>query len=375
MRPLVIAALLASGAAGQNLVSAARAARLNFQFTRQPGDKRLACGLRVSEPALDLSFRFGAGYSLEVPLEQFSGPNHQLVALMRITPEGGAAVYLTSRFFLRLAPKTEATFNASAAYLVGQGKYRVEWIMYDERDRVCRRSWNIDAKLSHSERNIKPAIPPGTVAEISGRGLPAGSSVRDDGPPIRLTVLLQAAPIGVGRATLRFRDRILLLGTLSTLLNRVPVTSVRLVVFNLDQQRELYRQEDFHLDAISDVSQAMSQLNLQKVDYGVLRNRTGAKDLLTDLLQGEAESPKPSDAVVFLGPYTREATVTPDTGGLAGAAHFFYFLIRSPFAPSPIFPDLIAKAVARAKGRILPIRTPADFAAAMAQVERVGRAQ
>ena len=127
---------MTSGAAGQNLVPAARVARMNFQFTKQPGDKTFACELKVLKPALDLSFRFGAGYSLEVPLKQFQGANHQLGMLMRITPEAGSPVYLGSRFFLRPVPKTQQTLYATGAYLVGAGKYRVDWVMYDDQDRV-----------------------------------------------------------------------------------------------------------------------------------------------------------------------------------------------------------------------------------------------
>ena len=53
------------------------------------------------------------------------------------------------------------------------------------------------------------------------------------------------------------RDRILLLGTLASLLERVPTTSVRLVVFNLDQQRELYRQDGFSTPGFNEVARSL----------------------------------------------------------------------------------------------------------------------
>jgi hypothetical protein len=354
----------------------ARLARIDVPLTAQPGDKPLACDVRGLKPELDLAFRFGAGYRLSIPLKQFDGSGRQMGILMRVTPMGGgASVYLGTRVFLRPFPKQQHTLETSGGFLVGEGKYRVDLAMYDDQDRVCRHSWNFTAALHHSQRNIKMAIPPGAVADLSGRGLPPGSNLRDDSPPFRLTVLLQAAPVSLRRATLQPRDRILLLGTLATMLNQMPLIAVRLVVFNLDQQMELYRRDDFQVASISEVNQAIGQLNLQKVDYSVVRNRSGGKDMLTDLTDREAVSPTPPDAVIFLGPYARQARGAPDMAELAGGFPYFYFQLLSPFAPTPPFPDMIAKAIARSKGKVIAVKKPADFASAMAQVERAAAAR
>ena len=147
---------------------------------------------------------------------------------------------------------------------------------------------------------------------------------------------------------------------------------VRLVVFNLDQQRELYRRDDFHLSQISEVSQSINQLNLQKVDFAVLRNRTGDKDFLTALMDGEAESADPSDVVVFLGPYAREAKSAPDPNPAAASLPFFYFQMRfAVHRNAPAVSGLGSlKAVGRVKGKVIVVKYPADFAAAIAQVDR-----
>lgn len=372
MRVLWIAGCWAVLAApAQTILPPARIARLRPQFTKQPEDKPLACGVRAFKPELDLAFRFGTGYSVSVPLKQFQGPHRQLAMLVRVTPlPDGQPVYLGSRVFLPPLPKTNEVMQSGGGFLVGEGRYRVDWMMHDDQDRVCRHSWTLNAELKGSQRAIKAAIPAGSVAEISGRGLPPASNIRDQGAPFRLTVMLQAAPVSPRRATLQPRDRVMLLGTLSTMLNRMPVSWVRLVVFNLDQQRELYRRDDFHLSQISEVSQSINQLNLQKVDFAVLRNRTGDKDFLTALMDGEAESADPSDVVVFLGPYAREAKSAPDPNPAAASLPFFYFQMRSPFIETPPFPDLVAKAVGRVKGKVIVVKYPADFAAAIAQVER-----
>ena len=58
----------------------------------------------------------------------------------------------------------------------------------------------------------------------------------------------------------------------------MPTRSVRLVVFNLDQQKELFRQESFSPKALDQVAQAINNVQLGVVDYRVLQNRRGHLD-------------------------------------------------------------------------------------------------
>jgi len=61
---------------------------------------------------------------------------------------------------------------------------------------------------------------------------------------------------------LRASDRVILLGLLSSLLERVPTRSVRLVIFNLDQQKILLRQDAFAPNALGRVAQALNGTEL-----------------------------------------------------------------------------------------------------------------
>jgi hypothetical protein len=82
-------------------------------------------------------------------------------------------------------------------------------------------------------------------------------------------VLLHAAPISFRRTRMRASDRIVLLGALSALLEQLPTRHVRLALFNLDQQKELLRQDGFTLDGIDRVAQSMNEVELGTVDYRV----------------------------------------------------------------------------------------------------------
>ena len=100
---------------------------------------------------------------------------------------------------------------------------------------------------------------------------------------------------------------------------------MRLVLFSLDQQREIYRTDNFEPADFSRVSQALNRLELGTVDYEVLKNRRGHIDLISDLIN-EASKDGRSEAVVFLGPkpwYFDKVQRSALPSGLRMTRHFF----------------------------------------------------
>jgi len=188
-------------------------------------------------------------------------------------------------------------------------------------------------------------------------------------------VLLNAAPLFPLRTRLRASDRVILLGLLSSLLERVPARSVRLVVFNLDQQKTLLRQDAFAPGALGRVAQALNGTELGVVDYHVLQNPQGHVGLLAGLMNQELHAETPSDVVVFLGPATRYVDKLPPMAlaePTGAAPQFFDLQFRPYFRASASLPDSISLATAKAKGKTIIIRTPADFGKAIEQIERRG---
>jgi hypothetical protein len=370
----ILMLLMASTVAAQSIVYPARLSPEMMDFDGAFHEPPLKCEVTPVRPMLNFGFRFQAGYAVSVPMSQYLGKGHLWVVLARVTPEGGGkAVYLGSRMRLPEIPRTKAQMEFGGGYLLGEGRYQVAWKMWDDTGRVCRKSWKVDARLNRGERKVKVALPPATVADLSLRGAPLTGRHEDDAPPIRLTVLMHASPVSPRRTRLGGRDRVMLLGTLSSLLDRLPVRSVKLVVFNLDQQKELYRQEDFEPQSLNSVAQSIDGVELGTVDYQVLQNPGGHLDLLADLIKGELTAQKPSDVVLFLGPMARFSDKLPseDLERPAGATPRFYYLqYRSLFPQGATFPDVITRAVAKLKGKTLVIRSPGDFAKAIEQVER-----
>ena len=137
----------------------------------------------------------------------------------------------------------------------------------DDQGRTCSYSWQIEAASARDTRGLERPLPAGSIRELSW----SPSATRPEPVFGRLTVLLHAAPISPRSPLLRARDTVLLLGALCSLLEQAPARSVRLVVFNLAQQKELSRDEEFQLSEINTVARKINNLQLHLVDYRVVR--------------------------------------------------------------------------------------------------------
>jgi hypothetical protein len=377
MRELLAAAVLLAAPAvhAQTFVSAARAARFLKAIEARKDAGPLRCAVQPIRPALNFSFRFQAGYVVRVPLNQYSGPGHEWTLLVRIAPEkeGKGPLYLFDRYRLPNIPKTNEEGEVGGGYVLGEGRYAVQWTLYDDVGRTCRKEWKIDARLGRGDRGVKLAVAPGAVGDLSLRGLarPAAAPPSED-PPLHLTVLLHAGPLVARRTRLRAADVVLLLGTLSSLLEQSGAGSVRLIAFNLDQQKILYRDDSFTPAALGRLAQSIGGLQLDTVDYRVLENRGGDAGMLAELLNRELRAAAPSGAVVFLGPAARQLAKIPDEwlDPPRGPAPHFFFLRYKPFPNSPLFPDIISSVVGRLKGKTVDISSPGQFARAIDLVAR-----
>jgi hypothetical protein len=359
----------------------------------------LDCQFTPVRPALDFSFRFQSGYMMRTPLSQFE-KGHGWAVLLKVKPATGEPAYLLHTFDLPGISSANSIGEVAGGFLVGEGNYQVQAIVRDDQDRQCRAQWDIEAKLDAAERKLGPAMPAGSVAEIAS---PISGS-RAAAPKIaRLTILLHAAPLSPRLSKLQASDVLMLAGSLSALLNQLPARSVRLVVFNLEQQSVLLRRDNFTLAGIEEVTKAIDEIQLGLVDYKMLQNASGPIELLTGLIRAELQASEPSDEVVFLGPETRTAKPLPkdDFGNThPGAPRFYYVQYwqpsqrvprrfgeantvpqgtgrRNPYGitgtrvpaygtlPDPASTDSIVRAIGRLKGSTMAVSTPADFAAAI----------
>jgi hypothetical protein len=387
------------------------------------GERPLACDVEPVKPSLSFGFRFRAGYVFRVPLTQYSGARHRWSVLTEIAPEGSTQpVDLLDVLVLPAILNNKMSGEAGGGYLLGEGRYRVKWILLDDLGRVCRKEWQIEVKLSRADSSAKVAMAPNSVAELSLRGMASVKRHPDEGRPLRLTVLVDAAPLMQRRqakTVLSANDHVFLINVLSALLERVPTSSVRVVVFNLEQQKELFRRDGFTLESLDDMSRAMNELKLATVDYRILQNKTGHVAFVANLINRELRAAPPSDAAIFLGPRERFQDKVPAEAfdqERGPTPQFFFFRYRpfpsplrqSPLGrpdpcdpleigtdsgesprgrgrnnPCPVAPgsftdttgtfsnDTISLAVKSLKGKAIAIQSPGEFAKAIEQVERL----
>lgn len=274
----------------------------------------LDCRVKPVEPFIDFAFRFQVVYIVSCPIREFAGEAGTVLVFLRITPDAGKPIVLGEPYRLPAASqamrsrsnidKLKEEFEFSGGFSAGEGKYRCEVLVVDKRtNRMYRTQWQAVAKPRHSERHIPVAIEKGVVEPMTV--LPWKGFVDGVDSGIRVTVLLDVAPIYSFATRLRAWDRSFLLSALSSTLAQIHCESVRLVAFNLDQQKVLFSDESFQPSAISDLNQAMRSLELANVSYEVLQHPQGTSELLMDLAKQEQREPRPSDIVIFLGPHTR----------------------------------------------------------------------
>jgi hypothetical protein len=367
--------------------------------------ERLNCAVTSMKPRFNFSLRLQAGYVYRVPLNQYRGAGHAWIVLTRITPQEGnqLPVYLADVDPLPPVPNTDMEAEVAGTWWVGEGRYRVKSLLFDDSGRGCLKEWRIEARLSAAGRKVKPRIAPHTVVGLTWRGSPP-SEHANSGALSRLTILLDAAAMFPMRTLLTASDRTLLLDALSALVEELPARSVKLVVFHLGLQKEVFRRDGFTTDAMPEVVQAIAELQPSLVDYSVLQNQGGALELIANLANLEIRAPAPSDAVIFLGPRARYTGKIP-AGALdqpSGRAPRFFYLqcvprpngrgpgpglttgaplarlgmggvlgVDSIIPPMPNgFSDSIGDAVARLKGKIMFAGSPEEFAQAIAEVER-----
>lgn len=369
MRLRLILFLITVAADAQVVLDSTHVPAAVQMFEKSEDRRPLQCDVDPIKPRVDFGFRFQTGYAVRFPLSQYEGKNHRWAILSRVTPEGGAPVFLLNAIQLPEIPKTKALAEIGGSYVVGEGRYSVDLLVYDEQDRSCRKSWRIEARKSRAEKNVTIRVAPGAVRSLGSRM----TERRDNGTErlYRITVLVHAAPAFSRATRLRAWDRELLLGTLGPLVELLPAQSVRLVVFNLDQQKTLLVKDDFNPEQLGEVAQALNRLELGTVNVSTLQNQGGHINLLADLINREIASDD-VDAVVLLGPPSRYFTKFPPSAldeSPQGDRKVFFVQYRPFFRRGAEFPDLLQNTVKTLKGRTYTVHSPAEFANALKKIE------
>jgi len=376
---LVLSVALAFPARAQAPLTPEQTERASRLLDETAPGERLGCDIEPRKPLLDFTFRFTAAFIIRCPWKEFGGKESTALILARVTPEGRAPVLLTSMYHLRAMPpallagnnirKLKTEVDASGAFAVGAGRYLVEVLVQDNRNRICRKRWRIKAG-GRELAKVPVVLEANSVAPLR---VNLWEGTAGGGKGLRLTVLLHAAPVNPRTFKLRAWDQALLLDFLSSLLQQIPCQSVRLVAFNLEQQREIFRQDRFDPSGFGKLQQSFHDLELGTVSAQVLKQHQGKAELLAGLANQELIGPQPADAVIFLGPSSRVDQKIPREMMKAretSAPQFFYFEYIPPWLRGREFPDSIAYLTRARDGTVAKIHSPGELAQAIQKMLR-----
>jgi hypothetical protein len=328
----------------QQVTSVDRLHQDKDQFDSKQGYDSLPCSVEFTEPELNLGFRFQSNYTVRAPLDAYAGAGHQWHIVFRVTPVGGHPVYFVDFIDLPAPPQPSFTAVATGAFFTGQGHYDVKWSIRDDLGRVCQQDWTLDARLSGRGHRLKVIMPPGTVGDLSWH--PASPNGATTTKSRHVTILMNAA-LPVFNVTKSSSGQWATLVTiLSSILEGLPEANVRLVVFNLNQQRELYRKDQFTTTDLSAIAHFADSTSQWIVNSNSLQRPLGGWDLIRDIESNEINAVPSADAVVFLGLPAASAEKMPPgmpRPGFGQSPHFFYLLYRVETVPAKENPQRLTE--------------------------------
>jgi hypothetical protein len=364
-----------SGPGGSVRLFTSDAAILEAHETR----KDLPCTVTPSKPQLGFDLKFHTGYEVSIPLKELSGSENMLTMVFRVTPEShpDEPVYFSQKVAVP-AIEQDAKNDAylQGTFDVGEGKYKVDWLMRDRTERVCAFNWDFEAALAPRDRQITMEIPAQTVQAMDHEPFKPEAPVereQHDGP-LNVKVMINFAPQEAQSVTLQPLDTNALVSILRNIARDPRIGKFSIVAYNMQEQRVIYRQDAASQINFPAIGDALQSLNLGTVDLKHLSQKHGDTEFLGGLISKElnTEQEQP-DAVIFAGPKVMlEDSISNDTLKQLGEVKVpvFYMNYNLNPAMNP-WRDAIGATVKFMKGSEFTISRPRDLFFAWSEI--IGR--
>jgi hypothetical protein len=139
------------------------------------------------------------------------------------------------------------------------------------------------------------------------------------------------------------------------------------VAFNLGQQKELFRDENFNFKSLDRLAETLRKTEMATVPAQALESNAQS-EMLARLSQEELTREVPSDAVIFLGPSCRFDKKVPKEvlKTLEGDGRRFFYLEYFPgFMRGGEFPDAIHLLTRDLHGTVFPIHSAPELASSV----------
>jgi hypothetical protein len=379
MRVGVMLMLVAGTAAGDSGGRAELAPRLQYEAmaalaAREPRAE-LSCPVTPGKPMLGFDLRFHSDFQLGLPVKALSDAGGWLQVAMRVTPvaETENSVYLAHRVPISGVPVDgKGEIILTGGFDHGPGRYRVDWLMRDARERVCASHWELEARAGTAKQDVPLTLGPNQIVDVDGNRLSNRPQInRDVAQQLRIKVLLDLSPAKPQDSILRSADAAVLLSILHSVVDRPAVAVSALVAFNLRNQTIMYRQENAGQVNFLALERAMQSPTSGTIDVSLLRDPRSETHFVTGLLTGQLSAQTdPPDAIVIVGAkVSLGRKISLNSLKAKGSATCPIFYLNYNSNPDEPWPDTIGRALKAYKtAATYDIVLPRDVGGAMKEL-------
>jgi hypothetical protein len=379
MRLGVLFMLAAVTAAGDSRGRLELTPRLQYEdmaalAAREPRAE-LSCPVTSDKPALGFDLRFHSGFHLGLPVKVLSDAGGWLQVAMRVTPaaETQNPAYLAHRFPIAGVPldrKGEVILTGGFDH--GPGRYRVDWIMRDARERVCTSHWELEARAGTGKQDVPLTLSPNQIFDVDRNLFSNGAQIKQDlVQPLRIKLLLNLSPAKPQDGILRSADAAVLLSILHSVADQPGMAVSALVAFNLREQKIIYRQERVDQVDFPALERAIQSPTSGTIDISLLRDPQSETHFVTRLLTDQlGAQTDPPDAIVIVGAkVSLDRKIPLDLLKARGSAMCPVFYLNYNSNPNEPWPDTIGAALKAYKGATTySIVFPRDLGVAMKEL-------
>lgn len=332
--------------------------------------KDLECTVESNKPVLGFDLRFHATYDVSIPLRDLAGNENLLTILFRVTNldySHATPVYFIQRVRVpSLAEDAKGDAYLQGVFDIGEGHYKIDWLMRDRTERICSSFWEVEASLPAKDKQVAVALPPGSIIAAEReqfRDEPPVARIQESSP-LNIKVMVNFAPQNMRSATLQPLDTAALVSILRQISREPRIGKFSVVAFNLQEQKVLYRSDNAERIDFPAIGEALNGLNLGTVDLKRLTNRNGDTEFLATLLRSELGGDKAeTDAIVLAGPKAMldENVPTESLRGVSEAQLPVFYMNYNLSPQAMPWNDTISKAVKFLKGYEYTISRPRDL--------------
>jgi hypothetical protein len=336
--------------------------------------KDLPCHVNPTKSAqLGFDLKFHGSYEVSVPMKELAGQENLLTIIFRVTEAANPSepTYFIQRVKV---PEIDGDAKGDASFYggfdLGEGKYKIDWLMRDRTERVCSSYWDVEAALNDRDSEMALTIGAGNIRQSDTEFFRQEPPVERAGDPTTVKILLNYAPQNPRSSAMRPMDTSALMSILRNISRDPRVTRFSLTAFCMQEQKVLYRQENAERIDFPALGAALDKVQLGRVDVAALSDKKSDVKFLTGLIRSELGASDRPDAFIFAGPkimleHNIETEALKEIGSINAPVFYMNYNLFPQVTP---WRDAIGNAVKHFKGMEFTISRPRDLWSSTSEV-------